>query len=59
MPFHEFQFDLGGFVYTLKFAAPTRAEADAEMRRLLSTSSFPTWVDKLLPIDEEEIGSMH
>lgn len=56
---YAFNFGLDGFTYTLRFYANSRAEAEAEMRALLQGSSFVLWLDKLLPTDEDEIGSIH
>lgn len=48
-----------GFVYTLRFHASTREEADRKINELLTGSSFQHWLDKMLPVEESEIGSMH
>ena len=50
------QFNLyGDFIYTLHVRAHSVAEAEAQVFDLLSSSSFPQWLEKMLPIEDDEI----
>jgi hypothetical protein len=52
---HAFKFDAGGFIVTLYMPGETREEAETKVEKLLLSSSFPTWLDNMLPVNE----SMH